>query len=396
MSIPTDPGTSILDNNGEAILNQGPTGIAKRLDNLYAMFNAGIGYDNMKLGNDYPWIGNHSFSKGFNAKIPGLISNARLSYSAGVLSLVGENGSAPSATNPVYIRRLDSAGRWETLTFTSSDYCLIQDATSADSYFFDGVNGSPLGTTSGTSWANNMPMFIYVGTAASSVNPCLFLSRKPDLLSASGSSIGYADNPPATPAESNLFAWTTNDVTTSHASASLTCIGFLTFTKDTSDDWTCVGVSPLLSGILSYNYEFISYTMPAGHNGAASGSYFSVSAGTAPIYDSTNTYTYRIKRSGQVSIDATFTNTAAGTAGAGANPLLLSCPLTPAHSTIGHGKFINSSFQIYANPVASTGIYFEYNYNVALGASNLSSTWVSGDLQNNATRSIRVKVNYNL
>jgi len=61
MSVPTDPGASLLDNNNVPINNQGATGLAQRFANLYNMFNAGVGFDNMKLGDDFDWTGTHTF-----------------------------------------------------------------------------------------------------------------------------------------------------------------------------------------------------------------------------------------------------------------------------------------------------------------------------------------------
>lgn len=60
MSIPTDPGAALVD-FVDYIYNAGSTGITQRFANLYNMFNAGTGPDNLKLSETYDWLGIHTF-----------------------------------------------------------------------------------------------------------------------------------------------------------------------------------------------------------------------------------------------------------------------------------------------------------------------------------------------
>jgi len=324
-----------------------------------------------------------SFGNAVDLRSPNYISNARFNLTAGVLRLQNEDGLVPSPTRPVYIRRLDTNGNWVTSTFTSVDYCLIQDSASADSYFLDAGTGTPWGTTATVAWGSNMPLFVYMATDSAGSTPCLFLSRKPNLTSLTGpTGIGYANNPPATPNELNVFAWTTNDVTTSHAGRPCTFVGFVEAVKTAGDDWTIQTLSDIKGGVLNYAFENKTYTMPISQNGADVGSYFSAGAGTAPTYTSSNIYTYKIDRRGAVSARFDFRNTVGGTAGAGAFPLVLSLPLaivSDSNFPTGYAQIINNVTTSMGLVVPSGGIRFDTTTGPAT---------ILGSGQNNATRSI--------
>lgn len=269
------------------------------------------------------------FNNAVRLRSPNYISNARFALSAGVLSLQNEDGTAPSASNPCYFRIPNNvgsaAGNYRTVTIDSQAYCLIQDSASADSYFYNGVNGTPWGTTTGVAWGNAMPLFVYLATETFGANPCLFLSRKPNLtILPAAAEIGYANNPPATPSENNVFAWTVNNVTASHAGQYCYLIGYVEVTKNTNDDFTFQTLVNQCAN--SYSFENRTYTMPDSQNNAASGSWFYVPAGTAPTYGSSS-YTYSITRTGQVTVKFRFTNTIGNTPGAGGSSLYLSMPL---------------------------------------------------------------------
>ena len=332
------------------------------------------------------WLGTNTFTKitsftnAVNERTPNLISNARLSLSAGVLSLLNEDGTAPSTTNPVYVRRINASGLWETITFNSATYCVIQDAASADSYFYNGVAGTPWGTTSTIAWGSAMPLFIYAATAADGSNPCLFFSRVPSLVrTRDATRIGYANNPPATPSQENCFAWTASNVTATHATQPCALIGYVEVVKDTNDDWTFQTLTNLNSGIGNYNFEKINYNMAISQNGAASGSYFLVSAGTAPTY-ATSSYQYKISRNGLVSNRAVFVNAAGGTPGAGAGSLQLATPFSSPLILVGN-------YDIYNDPLFYKGLAFETTIGMDFltGAVN-----ITGAEQNNVLRSVQM------
>lgn len=341
----------------------------------------------------------NSFDNALSIRSPNYISNAIISSVAGIARLMTEAAIVPTTPAPVYIRNLDSNGRWVTRTFSTTAYCTIQDATSADSYFYNGVAGTPWGTTSGVAWANRMPLFIYIATDG--VNPCLFFARKPNLRQLPvAAEIGYANNPPATPAETNVFAWTTNNVTVSHAQTNATLIGYLEATKDVNDDWTFYPLSDRTGGIQNFGFEAQPYLMPTNQNGSAAGSYFSVAAGTAPTYGTSN-IAYKINREGRVTLGFYFQNGAGNTPGAGAASLVLALPYLPDLATTNVRLFSgNGTGQ---NPVAfppmiittnATGATFEYGYPTALGVGNSTTRTLQGLDQSNVIRGLRGTIIY--
>jgi hypothetical protein len=314
---------------------------------------------------------------------PGLVINA------GVLTLSQPNGGflgiPPTNPLPVYISVPNNAGTYDQLAFTSTTYCRIQDSTTINSYFYNGSAGVPWGTTSGRAWAEWMPLFVYVGTDG--INPCMFLARKPNLTTTGlGGNIGYAENPPLSPSENNVFACTINNVTASHASIPITRIGAIKAAKNASNDWEFFPVTSYINGS-GDRFESEIYNMPTGQNGADVGSYFFVSGGTGPIYVGTNFYQYSINRYGDIQLYYSFTNSAGGTVGAGTNPLSLSIPLDAkpldgANRVIqGLNRVINAA-TILLGHARRAGASFLWIDNAATGGT------VQGVGQNNATRSI--------
>lgn len=333
------------------------------------------------VGTDNPntFLNINTFSNAVYLRQPGAISNANLGLGAGVLRIFTESNIVPTSSAPCLFRRQVSNNTWETLTFNSTTYCTIQDATSADSYFYNGINGTPWGTTAGVAWADRMPLFIYVASSAGT--PCLFLARKPNLtLLPSANYIGYANNPPTVPDEDNVFGWTINNVT-GYASTPCYLVGFVEATKNTNDDWTFYPLSSETCGIGSFNFENKSYTMPSSQNGAASGSYFLVSAGTAPTYGS-NLYSYKISRSGQVFTKFDFINGAGNTPGAGGAALQLMLPLKAISGLIANALYQNGG----TSQIVSSGYSAVLNYlNLRQAATSAALT---GNDQNNVIRRI--------
>lgn len=323
----------------------------------------------------------NTFSNALALRSPAWISNARLSISGGIAMLFTESGISPTASAPVYIRGMNSSAQWETRAFNSVTYCLIQDATSADSYFYNGVAGTPWGTTSGVAWADRMPLFIYMASEASGANPCLFFARKPNLKQLpSSTGIGYANNPPSAPSEGNVFAWTTLDVTTTHDFSNCILVGYCEATKDVNDDWTFYWLSSFTGGIGNFNFETNSYNMPISQNGAAVGGWFAVSGGgTAPTYTNSNSYTYFINRDGKVMMQFSFTNLAGGVAGAGAGQLTLSSPFTSFTFVLGNMGRTNAGVFTYESVGRLTGM---------LNFTDINGNFAQGADQNNVTRSI--------
>lgn len=334
------------------------------------------------------------------AAIPmtGLINNARLTLTAGRLKLVGDNGLDPSVTNPIVFRvPSTTGGAWETVTFISPTHCTIDDATTADSYFRGGA-GTPWGTTSGVAWAgafSEIPFMIYVCTDG--ITPVLFLARNPTYNNVPTSTqIGYKDTPPAAAGTGNIFGFTATNITVTHAGRPCWPIGSIRMTKATNDDWT-IATLDNQDGLGNFhNFGARNFAMPISQNGATSGSYFSVSAGTAPVYDTINYYSYTVGLDGKIDINFNFVNSIGGTPGAGANNLVLCLPSTVLNSAVvntGVARIFNSGFldtqAIARASLFDNGIVFDYQ-NVIV-TTMLS---VTGGNQNQTSRTIWGQIRY--
>jgi hypothetical protein len=353
--------------------------------------------------NNNVWEGINVFTGPVDLPIPALISNARLSYAAGVLRLVGENGAAPSPTNPVYFRYwVPGLARWNTLSFTSATNCVLQDSTSADSYFYNGVAGTPFGTTAGVAWGQAMPLFIYVTTT--STGPCLFLSRKPNLYATPNAVpgyIGYNNVPSSNTTDSSIFAWSATNPGTFSGGCQL--VGYLQAFKNTNDDWNFLSPTTVpYAGIGSFTFETLQFFMPAGQNGATGGSYFNAGGSTPPTYTSVGIFnSYFIKRSGLVLGFVNLLNLSGGSAGSGSDTLLLSPPFRAtsaiAGSICGSGRFRNAG--VYKNAHAffySGGIGFNYNYATSFVSGAVNSADILCSDQSNAAREAYISYAFQL
>lgn len=273
---------------------------------------------------------------------PGFISNARLSLSgAGVLSLVGANASPPSVTNPVFFNVPDGTGGWSQISFTSSANCTIADASSVDSFFYNGA-GTPWGTTTTRTWGAT-PFGIYVTT--NGVTPMVFIARSPVLTNTPilAQDIGYKNSPPSVASVDNVFFWTATNATT-YTLLPCYLVGTLVMAKNASDDWTIEAIG-YQSGIGKFGaFGTRAFSVSAGHNGAASGKFFYDNGGTAATYTALNGFSYTLDLNGDFTGSIIFTNAAGGTAGAGAVDAILALPFVPnaAHLPIGDIRLVNN------------------------------------------------------
>lgn len=328
----------------------------------------------------------------FARNVPFESSNARLSLSAGRLKLVGLDGNDPSVTNPVtFVIPSTTSGLSQVVTFTTTTNCTIDDATTADSYFRDAA-GTPWGTTSGTAWSENMPLFGYVTTDGTT--PALFLARRFNLTTVPATTyLGYKNTPPGTASDYNCFFMSSSNLTVSHQGMPCMPIFMIDVRKNTSDDWTFQTPSAQYFGINNFNKLRDSvYLTPAGQNGAAAGSHFFVSAGTAPIYTSVDRLIYRFGYDGSIMFEGLFQNSAGGTAGAGANQLTVKLPIQPAFSDrqqygyaflFNNGSIANVNGICYTDTVAKNDLYFLYQTTLVTAYDTMY-----GVNQNNVSRSI--------
>lgn len=406
MGLITDVGSALQDEI-DYIFLAGATGLHNRFGNLYTLVNGNLEVTNLKstavTGSgtkvvlqtgatiEYP-----TFTKGFSVVQPSLITNGRLTLSAGVLKLVGDDGNDPSATNPVYFTvPHTTAGRWRTITFTSTTHCTIQDLNSADSYF-NGGGGTTFGTTSIVAWGNAAPFAIYVSTDGTT--PVLFLSRNPTATTTpSSTGIGYKDTPPSSQAQTNFFAWSATDVTSTHASKPCWLIGSIRMTKNSSDNWAITTLDNGDGLGNYYNFGARIFTMPTGQNGADITKYVSTNGGgTAPAYDSV-TFQYILELNGLCLMSFALSNSAGGTPGVGANNLQISGPYIALDGSgtqyyWGSGQILNSgAISTNCNILYLSGALFVLRYQTTI-VTALTTLTAAG--QDQVTRSISASILY--
>lgn len=267
-------------------------------------------------------------------------TNGRFNLSSGVLSLVDHNGNTPSVSNPVWFRFPNPSGGFQylTATFTSSANCVIQDSSSADSWF-NGGGGTSFGVQTGTGVAwNDLPFaikLIYNGGT-----PILGLSRDPASVTVGASTnLGYKDVPPSSQNQNNVMLFTTTNQIATYANSACFTIGCVRMNKTTADDWQFAFQGGMGNQACFDIFGGRTYNMTAGQNGAGTGSFFSVAGGTPPTYTGTNVFEYSIDLAGWVTLSWNFINVAGGTAGAGTGALTLIAPYakTAASLTSGYG-----------------------------------------------------------
>lgn len=262
--------------------------------------------------------GTSVFKWGTFEKVPGTVYNMKLSLASGTLSIVGLDGNAISATNPAYVvAKGATAGSFDVLEFTSA-LTFQDDAHASDSDFVGSGTGS-WGTTAAVAWGNDMP--ILLGVCTDGTTPIVVMARLPVLTTGASTNIGYKDVAPSSANQKNVWAWTTTNVTTTHADKPITWIGSVRVQKSASDDWTFQTLDNG-DGIGNfYNFGVRELTMPQAQNGgggtaAVSGSHLAANGGT-PAPFTTEVFTYRVDMNGRVWLTIGYTGDA-GTDGAGA------------------------------------------------------------------------------
>lgn len=332
---------------------------------------------------------------------PSFSSNARLSLSgAGVLSLLGANGSAPSVTNPVFFNVPDGTGGWEQISFTSSTNCTIADATSADSYFYDAVNGGLF--WGGIESLNGIfPFALYVATDGTT--PVVFMARNPCMttIPTDQTLIGYKNNPPTIEGmalvnpdkQLEVFAWTASNIKASHAGKPCWRIGSIRMQLSSIlGDWTIqtLDAGDGIGNDYNFGARIFNRVLPS------TGSFFSVTAGTPPTY-SNNTVNFKSFLNGDYVYFFNFLNSLGGTAGAGANNLEIYLPARAYSEDVGRrllGSFYikNNATTILGN-MSITGTAssaaFQYQSTIGTTVSN-----IRGVDQNNAVREIFGAITY--
>lgn len=240
----------------------------------------------------------------------GGVSNLGIGYSGGTFTVFAADGTALSAANPAYV--------W--LNDRNTPGQLVRYTITANQTFTDGAGGTidnqRFGVTTGVNWAVDMPFFLYaVGNdAQDTIN--FMISRGPSYTASpiaanigkTGAIVnnGYTD-----------FFSLGNVTVADYDDNPCICVGsFRMQFAGATDSYTVQALADY-DGIGQYQ-EGTTFTMPAGQNGAAAGTYFVANAGTEPQF-ATNGMVYRILRSGYIRYQ--FNGQVCNVAGVGANTL---------------------------------------------------------------------------
>lgn len=254
----------------------------------------------------------------------GTVINGKLSLAAGLLKIVGDNGSDLSSSNPMYIVAANSTGGKTVLTYTTSPS--FSDSTAGDSDFV-GTGTWSWGTTAAVAWANDMPILLQAGTDGTT--PHVFMCRGPVLTTGASTNIGYQDNAASSASQNNVGAMTATNVSSTHANQVLTPIGAFRAQKNSSDNWTFTALGNGDGLNVFYNFGSREYDVPLGQNGATSGKYGKNNGGTFPTFTAQNIFKYKLTLAGGLIFDQRLRNTSGGTLGAGAVDTIVCMPLIP-------------------------------------------------------------------
>jgi hypothetical protein len=155
------------------------------------------------------------------------------------------------------------------------------------------IIGNTFGLTSGDTWAQDIPFFIYAVTNDDEDNIQFMISRLPSFsTSPVVSKIGAPDDAVANTQGS---FWSLDNIDeTLYDENPCFCVGSFRMQMSSSDDWT-VQTIDFLDGMGLYQENRL-FTYPTGVFGAASGKYVQDNGGTAPGFE-TNVYLYSISRS---------------------------------------------------------------------------------------------------
>lgn len=295
-----------------------------------------------------------------------LVYNMRLSYSSGTFKVVGLDGNDLSSTNRGIVVAFNNSGTgFNVLEFTSSP-SFQDDAHVSDSDFV-GTGTMSWGTTAATAWGNDMPFLLGVCTDGST--PIMVIARGPVADTGASTNIGYIDNAPSSASQSNVFALTASDVTSSHANQKISWIGSFRMTKSASDDWTVTALDKH-DGIMNfYNFGIRYFTHALGQMGATASRYWRPNGGTVPQF-STDEYFYSLDMNG-IFTGRIYQTGDGGTNGASTVVAQITTPYSQYN--FGSGRYgvglirVNWNNGANANAcaayVVSTNAYFTLEYN---------------------------------
>jgi len=274
--------------------------------------------------------------------VPGQTVNLGWFRSAGTVTIKGSDGNDLSASNPgfVCIRSAVTSGKYVVIPVTSNQ--TFNDDDHASSH----LTNWTFGVTSGVAWNTFMPIFIGAWNKDDTSAGLVFgITRcSIDMGGEAANSFGDKDTPAVTQAQESVFL-IGNITPADYVGKPMAIVGATRMKKDdTGNDWTIAdSLTSNRSGIGQEATDWVcslSYTMPAGQNGATSGKHFSNNGGTAPVF-TTELSIYTVSKTGDVQFFNHFYSGAPGGAG-GVNLQLhlpyISAPVTAnIHMNTGNG-----------------------------------------------------------
>lgn len=250
---------------------------------------------------------------------PGFTKNLGFTYSGGTFTVCGADGTALSGGNPGYVTLHSKASPGEIIEHEiTANQAFIDDAGASE------IIGNLFGATTGVAWAQDVPFFIYAVANDAENAVAFMLSRDPRAtVSPAEASIGAPDDPVAD-STTAFFSFDSLDEALYDGNP-CAAIGAIRMRMTTSDDWT-VQTLTNQDGIGRF-HDSSKFLFPTGQMGAAAGGYLKSNGGTPPSWTS-QTYSYWLRRNGEVHIAVTLDGDG-GTDGSGGVNTILAVPIVP-------------------------------------------------------------------
>jgi hypothetical protein len=223
------------------------------------------------------------------------VVNIGFSYASGTgtFTVHDAKGTALASTNPGFIRFQDPDNPGYTKYISvEANQDFIDDNGSSE------IVNNLFGATSGVAWGEDVPFYLYAVSNDDMDAVAFMISRIPHRkTSPAVGEIGAPDDAVADN-EYSFFSLENLDETV-YDSNPCVCIGAFRMQMSASDDWTVQTLS-VSDGIGQFHDE-TRFTLPAGQNGAASGTYIQSNAGTEVTF-ATNTIQYQIEKNGRCNL----------------------------------------------------------------------------------------------
>lgn len=329
------------------------------------------------------------------------LENFSLNLSSGTLTLKDSYGNTISPENPVRIELRHTDGTIK-VYYIREEFTFRDDnnATKSDFLNAGSTDGMEFGKTAATAWGNPYPVcigWLHNGTTA---YPAFSLDPR-FRSSGASSNIGYKQVKASVPSDSNIVAWTSTDITSSHSNSMFVPFATCTMTMSSAEDWTLTVSVTSGDGVgqeaLDYNWGVREYTMPTATMGAGTGSYFA-----GGIVFTNQYYLFSITRKTSTLKGRFFLQLDGGTDGSGASDLRLSIPTKVSSVTFdtirGAGSFyafgattITSGVVGYLGTAPSaTYFFFRYLDSAATPQSVTNGMFTNGSREVSGTYEVKV------